>query len=234
MFQQGNIQAVEDFPDFDRNGDGKVDDNDLLFAVALRSSTPTKPLFLPNDDNYHSALFAQDDWKASNKLTLNVGLRWELDSNLNNLSWYGNRNPIMQSFYHGTRHRDFDNFAPRVGFNFAPSEKTSVHGGYGIYYDRITLEVMSLEKGFDGRALALNVTAGNAVSDPNGNPVYLNSNGHSFPVRHNYFPVPSVGLSSRVRDPPVSMSSTTVCAIQWSNNSIWAFKKSLARILLSQ
>ncbi len=40
VFQQGNIQTVEDFPDFDRNGDGKVDDNDLLFAVALRSSTP--------------------------------------------------------------------------------------------------------------------------------------------------------------------------------------------------
>jgi hypothetical protein len=181
VFQQGNIQAVEDFPDFDRNGDGKVDDNDLLFAVALRSSTPTKALLLPNDDNYHSALFAQDDWKASKRLTLNLGLRWELDSNLNNLSWYGNRNPIVQSFYQGTRHRDYDNFAPRVGFNYAPSEKTSVHGGYGIYYDRITLEVMSLEKGFDGRALALNVTAGNAVTNSNGNPVYLNPNGTFVP-----------------------------------------------------
>ena len=181
VFQQGNIQAVEDFPDFDRNGDGKVDDNDLLFAVALRSSTPTKPLLLPDDDSYHSALFAQDDWKATKQLTLNLGLRWELDSNLNNLSWYGNRNPLVQSFYQGTRHRDYDNFAPRVGFNYAPSDKTSVHGGYGIYYDRITLEIMSLEKGFDGRALALNVTAGNAVTDPSGNPVYLNSNGTFVP-----------------------------------------------------
>jgi hypothetical protein len=177
VFQQGNIQAVEDFPDFDRNGDGNVDDNDLLFAVGLRSSTPTKALLLPNDDNNHSALFAQDDWKASSRLTLNLGLRWELDSNLNNLSWYGNRNPIVQSFYQGTRHRDYDNFAPRVGFNYAPNEGTSVHGGYGIYYDRVTLEVMSLEKGFDGRALALNVTAGNAVTDSSGNPVYLNPNG---------------------------------------------------------
>jgi hypothetical protein len=181
VFQEGNIQAVEDFPDFDRNGDGKVDDNDLLFAVALRSSSPTKPLLLPNDDNFHSALFAQDDWKASSRLTLNLGLRWELDSNLNNLSWYGNRNPIVQSFYQGTRHHDYENFAPRVGFNYAPNEGTSVHGGYGIYYDRITLEVMSLEKGFDGRALALNVTAGNAVSDPNGNPVYMNPDGTFVP-----------------------------------------------------
>ena len=56
VFIQGNIQAVEDFPDFDRNGDGKVDDNDLLFAVGVRSSTPERPLNLPNNDSYHIAL----------------------------------------------------------------------------------------------------------------------------------------------------------------------------------
>jgi len=181
VFLQGNIQAVEDFPDFDRNGDGKVDDNDLLFAVALRSSTPTKPLILPNNDSYHAALFAQDDWKMSSRLTLNLGLRWEIDTNLNNLSWYSQRNPIVESFYHGTRHRDYANFGPRVGFNYAVNPKLSVHGGYGIYYDRILFEVMSLEKGFDGRALALNVTAGNAITAPNGHPVYLNPDGTFVP-----------------------------------------------------
>ncbi len=177
VFQQGNIQTVEDFPDFDRNQDGKVDDNDLLFAVALRSSTPTRPLDLPNDDSYHFALFAQDDWKALSKLTFNLGLRWEMDSNLNNLSWYSQRNPIVQSFYQGTRHRDFNNWGPRVGFNYAENPDLSVHGGYGIYYDRITLEIISLEKGFDGRALALNVTAGNVITDQNGVPIYLNQDG---------------------------------------------------------
>ena len=177
VFQQGNIQAVEDFPDFDRNRDGKVDDNDLLFAVALRSSTPTRPLLLPDNDNYHIYVFVQDDWKAASRLTLNLGLRWEMDTNLNNLSWYPKRNPLVQSFYQGTRHRDYDNFGPRVGFNYAPNPRLSIHGGYGIYYDRIILEVMSLEKGFDGRALALNVTAGNAITDQNGNPVYLNPDG---------------------------------------------------------
>ncbi len=181
VFLQGNIQTVEDFPDFDRNGDGKVDDNDLLFAVALRSSTPDRPLNLPNNDNYHVALFTQDDIKALPNLTLNLGLRWEMDTNLNNLSWYSQRNPIVQSFYQGTRHRDFNNWGPRIGFNFSPNPELSIHGGYGIYYDRITLEVMSLEKGFDGRALALNVTAGNAVTNPDGTPVYLNPNGTFVP-----------------------------------------------------
>ena len=177
VFQQGNIQAVEDFPDFDRNGDGKVNDNDLLFAVALRSSTPDRPLVLPENGNYHLAGFAQDDWKALPNLTLNLGLRWEMDTNANNLSWYPDRNPIVDSFYQGTRHRDYDNWGPRVGWNYAFNPHLSVHGGYGIYYDRIVLEVMSLEKGLDGHALALNVTAGNAVTDQNGNPIYLNPNG---------------------------------------------------------
>ncbi len=181
VFQQGNIQTVEDFPDFDRNGDGKVDDNDLLFAVGLRSSTPTRPLDLPNDDNFHFALFAEDDWKALHNLTLNLGLRWEMDTNLNNLSWYGQRNPIVQSFYQGTRHRDFNNWGPRAGFNYAFNPNLSIHGGYGVYYDRITLEIMSLEKGFDGRALALDVSAGNVVTDQNGVPVYLNPDGTFVP-----------------------------------------------------
>jgi len=168
---------VENFPDFDRNGDGKVDDNDLLFAVGLRSSTPTLPLNLPNNDNYHLAVFAQDDWKALRNLTLNLGLRWEMDTNLNNLSWYGLRNPIVESFYQGSRHRDLKNWGPRIGFNYAFKPDLSIHGGYGVYYDRITLEIMSLEKGFDGRALALNVTAGNVITDPTGAPVYLNADG---------------------------------------------------------
>ena len=177
VFQQGNIQAVEDFPDFDRNGDGVVNDNDLLFAVALRSSTPDRPLLLPENGNYHLAGFAQDDWRVLHNLTLNLGSRWEMDTNLNNLSWYPDRNPIVDSFYQGTRHRDYDNWGPRIGWNYSFNPNLSVHGGYGIYYDRIVLEIMSLEKGLDGRALALNVTAGNAVTDQNGTPVYLNPDG---------------------------------------------------------
>ena len=176
VFQQGNIQAVEEFPDFDRNGDGKVGDNDILFAVALQSTNPSTALVFPDCDNYHLAFFGQDDWKVLPNLTINAGLRWEMDINLNNMSWYPQRNPLADSFYTGTRGRQYLDFAPRVGFNYMPVPTTSVHGGYGIYYDRITLEIMSLERGLDGRALALNVTAGNVVSGPDG-PAYFNPDG---------------------------------------------------------
>ena len=41
-----------------------------------------------------------------------------------------------------------------------------MHGGYGIYYDRITLEIMSLERGLDGRTLPIEVRAGNVFFLP--------------------------------------------------------------------
>ena len=174
VFRQGRIEFVQDFAQADFNGDGKVDDNDLLFAVTLRSSKPSQSLQLPDLDNNHFAFFAQDDWRVSHNLTLNLGVRYELDTNVNNNDWYKNRNPIVQSYYRGDRKRDLNNFAPRIGFNWASDDgKSSVHGGYGIYYDRITLEIASLERGLDGRALAIEVRAGNVLTDPMGNPIFI-------------------------------------------------------------
>ncbi len=174
VFQQGRLEFVQDFAQADFNGDGRMDDGDLLFAVTLRSAKPTQSLTISDADNNHFALFAQDDWRVNRNLTLNLGLRYELDTNVNNNDWYANRNPIVQSFYRGARVRDTNNFAPRFGFNWAANDgRTSVHGGYGIYYDRITLEIISLERGLDGRALAIEVRAGNALTDPTGAPIFI-------------------------------------------------------------
>jgi outer membrane receptor protein involved in Fe transport len=168
VFQQGRVELIEDFPDFDRNGDGRVDDNDLLFAVTLRSGVPTQPLVIPNANNSYVAAFAQDDWRISPRLTLNLGLRYELDTDVKNVSRYpADINPLVLPFLHGDRHADRNNFAPRVGFNLSTKDgRTSLHGGYGIYYDRVTLEIQSLERGLDGRALPIEVRAGNVFFIP--------------------------------------------------------------------
>ncbi len=170
VFQQGRIEMIEDFPDFDRNGDGKVDDNDLLFAVTIRSGKPTVPLLIPNADSTYLAGFVQDDWRIRPQLTLNVGLRYELDTDVKNISRTSQLNPLILPFLHGKRGKDTNNFGPRFGFNYATKdEHTSIHGGYGIYYDRITLEIQSLERGLDGRALPIEVRAG-SLSYTQGNP----------------------------------------------------------------
>lgn len=162
VFQQGRIELAEDFPAFDRNGDGRVDDNDLLISVTLRSAVPDRALVIPDANNNYVAFFAQDDWRVTPKLTLNLGLRYELDTDVKNVSRVSQINPLVTSFLQGTRSRDGNNFGPRVGFNYSPDNgRTSIHGGYGIYYDRVTLELQSLERGLDGRALPIAVRAGN-------------------------------------------------------------------------
>ncbi|HVF51644.1 MAG TPA: TonB-dependent receptor [Pyrinomonadaceae bacterium] len=167
VFQEGRVELIEDFPDFDRNGDGRVDDNDLLFAVTLRSAFPDRPLVIPDANNNYFAAYVQDDWRISPRLTLNLGLRYEIDTDVKNVSRFAEINPLVRPFLDGKRTRDRNNFAPRVGFNFSTLDgRTSLHGGYGIYYDRVTLEIISLERGLDGRALPIEVRAGNALFIP--------------------------------------------------------------------
>ncbi|HYH84287.1 MAG TPA: TonB-dependent receptor [Pyrinomonadaceae bacterium] len=162
VFQEGRVELIEDFAAFDRNGDGRTDDNDLLFAVTLRSAFPERALVIPDANNNYFAAFVQDDWRVTPRLTLNLGLRYELDTDVKNVSRTGEINPLVTSFLRGERGRDTNNFAPRVGFNWATTDgRTSLHGGYGIYYDRVTLQIQSLERGLDGRALPIEVRAGN-------------------------------------------------------------------------
>ena len=167
VFQQGRIEMIEDFPDFDRNGDGRVDDNDLLFAVTLRSGFPDRSLLLPDTNNTYIAGFFQDDWRINPQLKLNLGLRYELDTDVKNVSRVDELNPLILPFLSGERTRDKNNFAPRVGLTYGfRNTRTSLHAGYGIYYDRVTLEIQTLERGLDGRALPVEVRAGNVFFIP--------------------------------------------------------------------
>jgi hypothetical protein len=170
VFQQGRIEFVEDFPTFDHNGDGRVDDNDLLFAVTLRSGKPDQALIIPDADNLHFAGFAQDDWSVSSRLQVSLGLRYEVDTDVNNMSHVDELNPLVTPFLDGPRTRDLNNLAPRLGAAWRLDDRTTIRGGYGIYYDRIVLELVSLERGLDGRALPIEVRAGNTF--------FLDATGH--------------------------------------------------------
>jgi hypothetical protein len=162
VFRDGRIEFVQDFPGFDHNGDGRTDDNDLLFAVTLRSGNPDTDLLIADADNLHFAGYVQDDWQVHPRLTLNLGLRYEIDTDVNNISRVDQLNPIVAPFVTDERERDINNWGPRVGFNWSTADaRTSVRGGYGMYYDRVTLQIQSLERGLDGRALPIEVRAGN-------------------------------------------------------------------------
>jgi len=66
--------------------------------------------------------FAQDQWRITPKLTLNYGVRWDVETGLQD---YVNR--------------DYNEWQPRVGLAWSPDSKTVVRAGFGIFFDRQNL-----------------------------------------------------------------------------------------------
>ncbi|MGA1984627.1 MAG: carboxypeptidase regulatory-like domain-containing protein [Candidatus Sulfotelmatobacter sp.] len=107
------------------------------------------------------ALFASDDFKVSQHLTLNLGLRWQMQSGWtvsNNL--FGNYDPVIPdpTQYNGAypggilfggqsdktfggtigklsaiQNGDYKEFGPRLGFAWSPRDRWVIRGGFGIF-----------------------------------------------------------------------------------------------------
>ena len=88
--------------------------------------------------NPNVGFYAQDEWRVNSRLTLNLGLRYDLQ--------------FLRSIA-----TDTNNVSPRAGFAWTPfaSRKTVIRGGYGLIYDRVPL-----------RALANALLSANNTTDP--------------------------------------------------------------------
>ena len=88
-----------------------------------------------------TGVFAQDNWKLSPRLTLELGLRWDHET-------IPAADPKLTSAtgsfvtYNGITNSpsDWMNFGPRIGFSYDlyGSGNTVVRGGWGMYFGRIT------------------------------------------------------------------------------------------------
>jgi outer membrane receptor protein involved in Fe transport len=104
-------------------------------------------VFVVTQELRSQSFFAQDDWRASDKLTVNLGLRYdymtpavEKDNHMANFDPTGaGRLVFAEDGSIESRalvNPDRNNFAPRVGAVYKVTDRTIVRGGFGIFYNQ--------------------------------------------------------------------------------------------------
>jgi hypothetical protein len=106
--------------------------------------------------NYNIGSFIQDNWRVTPKLTLNIGLRYDLDlprtERANRISWLDLNAPSplqvpgMPGLKGGLQFADanhrapyqnnYNGWGPRLGFAYKVTPRTVVRGGFGIFYSQ--------------------------------------------------------------------------------------------------
>ncbi len=110
----------------------------------------------------YTAAYIQDDWRVNDRLTLNLGLRWDMDFPLterfDRASWFDTQArlpleaPPLGPFYgglvfagfrtpgapRGIKDKDTNNFAPRVGLAYKLTDRFVLRSGFGVFYNPTT------------------------------------------------------------------------------------------------
>ena len=126
---------------------------EMLLGV-IDSGSTTGYTDSPLESNHLIGEYLQDDWRPVRNLTLNLGLRYEIQTpytyrhnaasifnpNVLNPLSYSVGQPLLgalQFLGPGNRYvynMNYDNVAPRIGFSFQPTSRGVIHGGYGIFF----------------------------------------------------------------------------------------------------
>jgi len=144
--------ALNTKPEYRNRADPQIQMNGNVpftfnLATASTSSLPNTWLLkyqhLEGDylGGYAWGMFAQDNFQATQDLTLNVGMRYDLDRGLLAL------NHIVKpdrTHFHGI----YDEISPRFGFAWSPFENknTVFRGSFGLFYDKTTFNIYGAYK----------------------------------------------------------------------------------------
>jgi outer membrane receptor protein involved in Fe transport len=121
-----------------------------------------------NENYWNYGLFAQDDWRLFPKLTLNLGLRYDVQtaptdtqrriavfepgvqSTVSPTAMLGQLFPGDPGVPAGGVDTNYNHFSPRVGFAFDPynNGRTVFHGGAGLFFDTISGNEWMLSQNF--------------------------------------------------------------------------------------
>ena len=120
------------------------------FIFGLRSNYQLNNFRIVGLEQKFNFMYAQDDWKVSPHLTVNMGLRYEIatpqyEDNNHLANFDPATGSLVQatggSMYNRSRvNTQFNNLAPRFGFSYSADANTVLRGGYGISYTQFNRE----------------------------------------------------------------------------------------------
>lgn len=117
--------------------------SDMLIGRTSFTATGNPSYQVWKTRSWENSIFIQDDWQVNNRLTLNLGLRYDLftpyyevNDRMANFDPATNRIvlPGENGVPRATVDTDWNNFGPRAGFAYSIDEKTVLRGAYGIFY----------------------------------------------------------------------------------------------------
>lgn len=137
----------------------------FYYSAGYNFATPFQVVYGRGDPKFNAnnnqvGAYIQDDWSPTQRLTFNVGVRWDVESHMMNydyvtpkavvdtLTRYNSQlpTPLDLSRYVSTgsnRKPFYGAVQPRLGFSYAVDKQshTTVFGGFGLYYDRTLFDV---------------------------------------------------------------------------------------------
>ncbi|HET7232921.1 MAG TPA: TonB-dependent receptor [Longimicrobium sp.] len=175
-------------------------------------------------NNRQLGVYLQDDWNPTERLVLNLGIRWDYESDMLNNS-YVTPQPVRDSlarfvgsnyFTDGNDRPPFYGaFQPRVGFSYdlAGDRRTTVFGGFGVFYDRTFYNSILDEKyrrAYQVRTFRFSTNGLPRDGQPTilWNPSYLSKEGLDQLIASGTAPGPEIFLLDNDTQPPYSL--------QWS------------------
>lgn len=137
------LQAwIADAYDLPLSNDPIVGGVDTRLGQHYNTFTQVKDVLNPaqlagKDDFYdvHYGAYAQDNWKVTPRVTVNLGLRW--DEQWIPQPQHANTNPLANIYTNKINISKLD-FGPRLGVAWQVTKDTVVRGGYGIFYGNTT------------------------------------------------------------------------------------------------
>jgi hypothetical protein len=197
-------------------GTTRFEQADLLIGFACRYDIGFQN-GLVGTTNWENGAFAQDDWRVTNKLTLNLGLRYEYFTNpaeqyarQANFDLTNGHLVLAQDSSDTLTNTDKNNFSPRLGFAYDlfGKGKSVIRGGYGIFYflDRGGINNQLAQNPPYSGNLSFSYGAGYRITFTGQGP--LNNNNNTLATQP--LPLPTVNTDPAFLNNPVNASVLAV------------------------